>query len=118
MAIAIGVYVTEKALDIDFTIIPLAFDVLMLGALIPIYDSNVYTVYENENIINEQLSKVGFLTFNKKREYKGCDDYMEHVFPELAQYRLGQRINNCSKELQDIINTIDSIEEEYEKHLA
>lgn len=115
MSVAMGVYAVEKAFNIDFTVIPIAFDVLMLGALIPVYDSNIFTVYENQNIINEQLGTIGFLTFDKNKAYKGCNDYMEDVFPELSQYRYGQIISNCSNELQDIINNISNIEEEYKK---
>ena len=116
MAIAIGVYGIEKAFGTEYTIIPFAFNVLMLGALIPIYDSNIFTVYENENIIDEQLENIGFLTFDINRAYKGCNSYMENVFPELTQYRLGQVINNCSQNLQRLIDKIDNIEEAYKSN--
>lgn len=118
MAIAIGVYGLEKALGMKYTVIPFAFDVLMIGALIPIYDSNIFTVHENENIINEQLGNIGFLTFDKNRVYKGCNSYMENVFPELSQYRLGQVINNSSQSLKSLIEKIDNIEETYKKILS
>ena len=113
MVLAIGVYVVEKVFRLEFSIIPIALDVLMLGALIAIYDSNIYTVYENKYIINEQLSRVGFLTFNIKKAYKGCDDDMEKIFPELSEYRLGQTIKNCSQNLQNIIDSISEVEEVY-----
>ncbi len=113
MAIATGVYEIEKLIGMEYTIIPLTFDVLMLGALIPIYDSNIFTVYENKNIINEQLGNVGFLTFDKNKAYKGCNDYMGNIFPELLQYRLEQTIKNSSRELQNIIDKITNIEDIY-----
>lgn len=113
MAIATDVYVMEKVLGLEHTIIPLAFDVLMFGALFPIYDSNIFTVYENKNIVDEQLGNVGFLTFDKNKAYKGCNGYMEKIFPELSKYRLGQIIESSSQELQCIIDKIESIEELY-----
>lgn len=113
MAVASGVYAVEKIVGVKHDIIPVSYVLLMIGALVPIYDSNIYTVYENENIINEQLDSVGFLTFDRNRAYKGCDSYMENVFPELSQYRLGQIIKDCSQDLQNIIDKITSIEEEY-----
>ncbi|MCQ2524021.1 MAG: HD domain-containing protein [Lachnospiraceae bacterium] len=115
MAIATVVYAVEKIFGFNYSFIPVAFDVLMFGALIPIYDSNIFTVYENQNIIDEQLESIGFLTFDKKKVYKGCNDYMEEIFPELSHYRLGQIIRNCSDDLQSIIDKISSVEEEYEK---
>ena len=116
MAIATGVYALEKLFGIEYTIIPLTFDVLMLGALIPIYDSNIFTVYENKNIIDEQLGNIGFLTFDKNKAYKGCNDYMGNIFPELLQYRLEQTIKSCSPDLQNIIDQIANIEEIYKNN--
>ncbi|MBQ0168080.1 MAG: HD domain-containing protein [Treponema sp.] len=113
MVVAIGVYIMEKVFSIKFTIIPLAFDVLMLGALIPMYDSNIYTVYENKDIIGEQLSHVGFLTFNTKKAYKGCDSNMEKIFPELLQYTIGQIISNSSPNLQRILDSIPDMDGMY-----
>ncbi len=113
MVIAVGVYAVEKILNTEQSFIPLALNVLMLGALIPIYDSNIYTVYENKDIINEQLCNVGFLTFDVNKAYKGCDTDMEKIFPELSQYRLGQIIENCSPNLQNIIDYISNVEEIY-----
>lgn len=116
MAIATSVYAVEKIFDIEFDVIPVAYDVLMLGALIPIYDSNIYTVYENKNIINEQLGNVGFLTFDMNKAYKGCSSFMEKIFPELSQYRLGQIIKDSSQALQNIINEIANIEDIHKKY--
>ncbi|MBQ0028395.1 MAG: HD domain-containing protein [Lachnospiraceae bacterium] len=113
MTLATGVYTLEKILGIEYTVIPLAFDVLMLGALIPIYDSNIFTVYENTNIIDEQLGNVGFLTFDKNKAYKGCNNYMGNIFPELLQYKLEQTIKESSLDLQSLIDKIDNIEEIY-----
>ncbi len=116
MTVAIGSYVIEKILGLKFEIIPIAYDVLMIGAYIPIYDSNIFTVYENKDIINEQLGKVGFLTFDKNRAYKGCNSFMEKIFPELLECRLGQIIDNSSEYLQNIVNQISRVEEIYINH--
>ncbi len=113
MTIATVVYVMEKILALKFTVIPLSFDVLMLSALIPIYDFNIFTVYENKNIINEQLGSIGFLTFNKDKAYKGCNEYMGEIFPELLDYKLEQTIENSSSDLQNIIDKIASVEDIY-----
>ncbi|MCQ2519059.1 MAG: HD domain-containing protein [Lachnospiraceae bacterium] len=114
-AIAVGVYVSERIIGLEYEIVSVAYVVLMIGALIPVYDSNVFTVYENRDIINEQLGKVGFLTFDKKRIYKGCNGFMSTAFPELLSAQVGQRLVNCSEELQSIIDQIDRLEQKYGK---
>lgn len=112
---AVMVYIWEKVINLQYELVPVVFVFLMFGALIPIYKSNLYTVYEKKDIINEQLGKIGFLTFNTKRVYQDCNDYMASVFPELANYHVGQKIQGCSKELQELINQIDSHEELHHK---
>lgn len=110
--IAIATYVLERALHLTYDISPVANDLLMIGALIPVYNSNLYTVYEKRDIINEQLGQKGFLTFDKKRVYQNCNAYMANVFPELSDYRIGQKIEGCSKELQNLIDQIYSVEKQ------
>ncbi|MCQ2528711.1 MAG: HD domain-containing protein [Saccharofermentans sp.] len=106
-ACSIVAYVLEKILGFEYEIIPVVYDLLMLGALIPVYKSNLYTVYEKEDIINEQLGKLGYLTFDKKRIYQDSNAYMEDIFPELSRYRVGQRLEKCSEELKKLVDLID-----------
>ena len=106
MCLALGVYAMERIIHTEYSFIPLMLNVLMLSALMPIYNSNIYTVYENKDIINEQLSHVGFLTFNTKMENKGCDSDMEKIFPELEKYNPGEIISNSSPNLQRIIDSL------------
>lgn len=114
-AVAISTYVIERIMQLTYDFIPVMNDLLMIGALIPVYHSNLYTVYEKKDIINEQLSQKGFLTFDKKRVYQNCNEYMANVFPELSDYRIGQKIDGCSKELQNLIDQIHLVEKQHEK---
>lgn len=108
--LAIGAYVLERAMHASYEFSPIANDILMIGALIPVYRSNLYTVYEKKDIINEQLAQKGFLTFDKKRIYQNCNEFMVNVFPELSNYRIGQKIEGCSKELQALVDQIDVLD--------
>lgn len=112
-SIAVCTYVVEKAMQLEYEIIPISFVVLTFGTLIPVYDSNIFTVYENTDIIKEQLNKIGFLTFDKKRAYRGCNDFMANIYPELLDYRLGQTIADCSESLQSVIEQIEELERFY-----
>lgn len=109
-ALAISTYIFERAMDIPYEFTPVANVLLMIGALIPVYKSNLYTVYEKRDIINEQLGQKGFLTFDKKRIYQNCNEFMTNVFPELNNYRIGQKIEGCSEELQNLIDQIYLVE--------
>lgn len=108
--LAIGTYVIERALHITYDFSPVANVLLMIGALIPVYRSSLFTVYEKRDIINEQLGRKGFLTFDRKRIYQDCNDYMAEVFPELSNYRIGQKIEGCGKVLQSLFDQVDTVE--------
>jgi len=46
--VAIATYVLERVLHIEYDFSPVANVLLMIGALIPVYKSNLYTVYEKK----------------------------------------------------------------------
>lgn len=105
----------QKVAGLKIDMMPLAFMLLIVGALIPIYRSNIYTVNENKDVIREQLSKVGFITFNKKMEYMGCNDYAVKVFKELENYKVGNVINHAGEELNELIMAIREYDVNLEK---
>lgn len=109
--VAVMTYIVEKTIHMEYDIVPVAYVVLIFGAFIPVYKSNLFTVYENVEIINEQLGKVGFLTFDKKGGYRGCNVFMQNVFPELAKFQMEQKIEGCSDSLQALIKQITPLEE-------
>ena len=114
--LAVSTYALERALHIKYDLTPITNDILMIGALIPVFKSNLYTVFEKRDIIEEQLGQKGFLTFDKQRKYQNCNAFMENVFPELSNYRIGQKIEGCSKELQNLVDHIDMIEGNQHDH--
>ena len=114
---ALSVYVAERIIDSELELVPVVYVVLMLGTLIPVYDSDLYTVEENRNIMDELLSNIGFMTFDRDFVYKGCNEFMESIFPELKSYIIGQKISYCSKELEDVISKISSLEMLYSRSL-
>ena len=113
MTFAILAYVAERVIDTGYEFIPVVYVILMGGSLFPLYESNLYTVQENKNLINEQLSKVGFLTFDRNYIYRGCNEYMEGIFPELKEYEIGQSFENSSKEMKEVISKISTLEINY-----
>lgn len=105
--LAIVCYVGERMLGLKFEIMPMAYILLFAGSNFQSYQSNLFTVEENKNIIEEQLSEVGFIAFDRQLRYKGCNAYAQHVFPQLADCRIGRRIDLADAILQK--NIIDGV---------
>lgn len=105
--LAIVCYVGERMMGLKFEIMPMAYILLFAGSSFQSYQSNLFTVEENKNIIEEQLSEVGFIAFDRQLRYKGCNAYAQHVFPQLADCRIGRRIDLADAILQK--NIIDGV---------
>lgn len=105
--LAVLCYVVYRGFDTEFQIMPVSYIILMLGALVPIYHSNLYTVDENQDIIHEQLGKVAFLAFNNKMEFMGANEAAVAIFEELKDFKVGRRIGNPSNELKGLLEEVE-----------
>ncbi|MCQ2531850.1 MAG: HD domain-containing protein [Saccharofermentans sp.] len=95
----------DRVLGMHTELMPIFYSIVLYGALSPIYNSNIYTVYENRKVISEQLEEVGFIAFDTKLNYMGSDNYMLQIFPELRELEVGKPIRRYSKYLQENIIT-------------
>lgn len=101
--LAIVCYVGERMLGLKFEIMPMAYILLFAGSSFQSYQSNLFTVEENKNIIDEQLSEVGFIVFDYQLRYRGCNAYAQRIFPQLMDYQIGSRMGQVDTALQRYI---------------
>lgn len=106
-SISVSCYIFQKILKINFDIAPISYLFLMYGSLAPIYHSNLYTVYENSDIIHEQINRVGFITFNKKLNYMGANECALKIFEELQDCQVGYSIKNASDKLKELLSYVN-----------
>lgn len=103
-AMSYGVY---RIMRINVDIMAFSYIVLMLGGLIPVYHSNVYTVIENKDIIHEHLNRVGFITFNTKMGYMGANEYALNILDELKECEVGKKVFQPSPTVSKLIGQIE-----------
>lgn len=113
-ALAVLWYVLHRIFKFNFDTMPLSYIILMSGTIMPLYHSNLYTANENKNIIQEQIEKVGFITFNKKFEFMNCNKTAANAFSELKNSSIGKPIEKCSNQLASIIEGLKA----YDSSLA
>lgn len=97
--VVVGI-VIDRLMNMNTELMPLFYSIVMYGALTPIYNSNIYTVYENRNIINDQLADIGFIAFDTKMNYMGCDFYMTELYPELKTFSVGEPVRKYTSNFQ------------------
>ncbi|MCR4649932.1 MAG: HD domain-containing protein [Lachnospiraceae bacterium] len=86
--ICISVYAFERILSLDIEFVPLAFIIETILAVIPLIKRNTYSINANAHDIFNDYTQVGYVTFDRKLRYMGCDDKALKIFPELLKYRL------------------------------
>lgn len=101
--LAIAGYVTERALHWKLEIMPLLYVVLIGVSLIQTYQSNLFTLEENKDIISEQLEKVCLLAFGMRGQYMGGNSCAQELFPELKEETIGRRIRRPDPQFQELI---------------
>ena len=52
----------------------------------------IYSVYNNQDILANEIGKTGYVVFDRKLRYMGCSEYATVLFPELKQWELEKRI--------------------------
>lgn len=98
------VYIIERVVGMRFEIMPVAYIILLTGALVPMYRADIYAVLENQEVITEQLNSVGFISFDKKLRFMGATKTALELFEELEASVVGRRISNSSEVLGNIIS--------------
>lgn len=101
-------YGVEKLLDFELEIVPLVYTLLIIISMVYVYEANFFTVNENKNIIDKQLENLGFVTFDSKMRYMGCNETAEEIFPELRDFKVGYPIEKTGRDFKTAI--IDVLE--------
>lgn len=111
--LAVSYYLFEKILHIPYDFTPVVYIVLMAGAFIPIYQADVFAVVENEEVIREQLEKVGFISFDKKMNYMGANEYVRSLFQSLGKVSLGKPLDNPPEALVPLLAEVKQFISDY-----
>lgn len=108
---ALSLYIVKRLVSLPFDISAFSNILLVMGAMSPIYHTNLFTVNENLEIVNEQLNKLGFITFDYKLNYMGSNKYALNVFTELNNCKICKPVITEQKELLLLIKNVESYKE-------
>ena len=91
-ALAIAVYLIERFVHMKYELLPIVLLFSVSIILIPLSKIYRYSLYNNANIFDSDKSKTGYIVFDKKLRYMGCNDYAVSLFPELNDWELEKKI--------------------------
>lgn len=112
--LAVAAYIGQRALGLEYEVMPIVYIILFFGSCIQSYRSNLYTIEENKNIVEERLSEIGFIAFDHQLHYMGCSAYASRIFPELSDYKIGKKVKNPGLEFRQ--NILERVERFARRH--
>ena len=112
---AVFSYVIQRLFQFSCDIIPISFAILITGVLIPIYYSNIYSAVTNKKIVDEQLGKLGFITFDRKLCFRSANDYAYRKIKDLKNVQIGSMVEEVSPVLAELMCMVAKFDVEYNK---
>ena len=88
----VGVYLVERFIYLEFEIIPIFLTFAVGIIMIPLIKISIYSIYNNKDIVNEELKKTGYIIFSRNLKYMGSNELAKSLFPELASWELEKKI--------------------------
>lgn len=104
--LAVAIYAVFDIFSFEVDAVAILFLFLSAGMINTVYSSNLYAVYENREIVGDEISKIGFISFDTGLRLMDCNDYAKEVFKELEMCEKGAVIKNPGGYLASIISDI------------
>lgn len=82
-------YAVERIFSWPLEIMPMCYTIIFVGIFIPIQKICTYDVSEN---IKRVKADRGYVSFDRKLRYMGCNDFALGIFAEMADYALDKEI--------------------------
>ena len=88
----VSVYIAQRMVGLQVELMPFAFDVGVVLLMIPITKLNTYSITGNNEIIRSRLAQKGYIFFDRKMRFMGCNEKAYEFFPELNEWELEKKI--------------------------
>ena len=90
--LGVGVYILERLTHVKTELMPVFYVFAFMVLMVPLLRVYRYSVYNNQDIFRQQISKTGYIVFDMKLRYMGCSEYAVTLFPELSTWELEKKI--------------------------
>lgn len=88
----VSVYIAQRMVGLQVELMPFAFDMGLILLMIPITKLNTYSITGNNEIIRNRLAQKGYIFFDRKMRFMGCNEKAYEFFPELNEWELEKKI--------------------------
>lgn len=98
------IYIVPKLVGIPISFVSIWFTISDYLLLYLLRNFSMYDM--TSNILNayEQYSEHGYLAFDRKKRYTGCNEFAKKIFPELKTIKIDSRITDKEKKLNATVS--------------
>ena len=107
LAIASTSYLIQSAFGNGKDFTPIIYIVLFIGAIFPIYKSDMYDIVDNDDVIRDQLNRAGFIAYDRKLHFMGANDYAMNLFEFLKKAEFGKVLYSYPLSFEPIIKEVE-----------
>lgn len=95
------VYEIRRFSDVGLDIMPIVYDIMLIGLVVACSRIDMYDM--SQNILNawEHMEEYGYITFDNKRNYMGCNALALKYFDKLSGCRIDEPIGKTGDEKLD-----------------
>lgn len=64
---------------------------------------NMYDMSSNRLSVQEEYSDFGYISFDKKKNFTGCNEFAKKIFPELKELKIDEKITSSYRKLYSTV---------------
>lgn len=103
LVLGTAAYLIPLLLNIDFNCMPLTYVTIEAVFIVVTVRANMYDLSSNLLNVYKSRGGYGYIAFDTKRKYLGCDEFALQLFPELNEVSIDAIIPEC---FTDLINKL------------
>lgn len=103
-----GTYLLERMLGLKVELLPLVYDVIMIGITMTFDHIDMYDMSPNVQKVFDAMEEYGYLTFDTHKKFMGCNDLARQYLPALSGAKIDFALPRAGVEPYDtLVDWID-----------
>lgn len=86
--LGVCVYAGERILKFDVELVPIMNTIVLIFIATPVYRINKYFIDDNIQKVSVSTNKNSYISFDKKYNYTGSNEFAQELFPEIKIYKM------------------------------
>ena len=87
-------YFIQSLLGINFEILPFQYNIMEIFLFYIVFKTSRHDIKRQGYMVKNHMKEYGFVAFDNRGKYLGCDDVASYYFPELLELKIDTLVDN------------------------